>query len=98
MSALQQLAARGIHIRVVSMPNAGLFLKQSADYQQEILPAHLPRVAIEAGSTDFWYRFVGLQGRVIGIDRFGESAPAAELFAAYGITADAIIEAVVEIS
>ena len=98
VSAQQQLSARGIHIRVVSMPNAGLFLKQSADYQQEILPAHLPRVAIEAGSTDFWYRFVGLQGRVIGIDRFGESAPAAELFAAYGITADAIIEAVVEIS
>ena len=50
VSAQQQLSARGIHIRVVSMPNAGLFLKQSADYQQEILPAHLPRVAIEAGA------------------------------------------------
>ena len=94
VEAQQQLAAAGVAVRVVSMPNPKRFLTQSAEYRQQVLLSGLPRVAIEAGSTDLWYRFVGDQGVVIGLDRFGESAPAGELFEQFGITTSAIVNAV----
>ena len=94
MAAQQALADEGIAVRVVSMPSTNVFDRQDAAYKAGVLPAGLPRVAVEAGSTDGWYKYVGLEGRVIGIDRFGESAPASELFKYFGITADAVVQAV----
>ncbi|MBP6802006.1 MAG: transketolase [Zoogloea sp.] len=94
MAAQQTLANEGIAVRVVSMPSTNVFDRQDAAYKASVLPAGLPRVAVEAGSTDGWYKYVGLEGRVIGIDRFGESAPASELFKYFGITADAVVQAV----
>ena len=94
MAAQQTLANEGIAVRVVSMPSTNVFDRQDAAYKASVLPADLPRVAVEAGSTDGWYKYVGLEGRVIGIDRFGESAPASELFKYFGITADAVVQAV----
>jgi transketolase len=73
-------------VRVVSMPSTSVFDRQSADYKAHVLPKGLPRVAIEAGVTDFWRKYVGLEGAVVGIDRFGESAPAPELFRHFGFT------------
>ena len=81
------LNARGAQIRVVSMPNAQIFLAQDAAYQARVLPSAVrKRVAIEAGGTDYWYRFVGLDGLVLGIDSFGASAPAGDLFKLFGLT------------
>ena len=94
MAAQQTLANEGIAVRVVSMPSTNVFDRQDAAYKASVLPAGLPRVAVEAGSTDGWYKYVGLEGRVIGIDRFGESAPASDLFKYFGITADAVVQAV----
>jgi transketolase len=76
------------------MPSTDVFDRQDAAYRSKVLPAGLPRVAVEAGVTDFWRKYVGLEGAVIGIDRFGESAPGGELFAYFGITADAVVAAV----
>ncbi len=94
MAAQQALANEGIAVRVVSMPSTNVFDRQDAAYKASVLPAGLPRIAVEAGSTDGWYKYVGLEGRVIGLDRFGESAPASELFKYFGITADAVVQAV----
>ncbi|WP_288023206.1 transketolase [Thauera sp.] len=94
IAAQQALAEQGVAVRVVSMPSTNVFDRQDAAYKASVLPAGLPRVAVEAGSTDGWYKYVGLEGRVIGIDRFGESAPAGELFKYFGITADAVVQAV----
>ena len=94
MAAQQALANEGIAVRVVSMPSTNVFDRQDAAYKASVLPAGLPRVAVEAGTTDGWYKYVGLEGRVIGLDRFGESAPASELFKYFGITADAVVQAV----
>jgi transketolase len=95
MEAQQQLVEKGIPTRVVSMPCAERFLEQDEAYQQQVLPPQLlARVATEAGSTNYWYRFVGLQGRVVGIDRFGVSAPANEAYEYLGLTAKAVAEAV----
>lgn len=97
MSAQDQLAAQGIQTRVVSIPNMGVFAAQDAAYRNDVLPVEMAaRVAVEAGSTDGWYRWVGPQGRVIGIDRFGESAPAKEVYKHLGVTAEAVVEAVKE--
>jgi len=82
------LAAEGIQLRVVSMPSLETFDAQSADYREYVLPRGVPRVAIEAGVTAPWHRLVGESGRVIGIDRFGESAPAGKLFELFGFTAE----------
>ena len=79
---------------VVSMPSTFVFDKQDADYRNDVLPRNLPRVAIEAGVTDYWRKYVGLEGVVIGIDTFGESAPAGVLYKHFGITADAVVKAV----
>ena len=91
VSAATALNARGRSVRVVSMPCADVFLAQPAEYREAVLPAAVRRrVAIEAGGIDFWYRFVGLDGDVIGITSFGASAPAPALFEAYGLTAQAV--------
>ena len=94
MDAQQALAGEGVHVRVVSMPSTFVFDKQDAAYKADVLPKGTPRVAIEAGVTDYWRKYVGLEGAVIGIDTFGESAPAGVLYKHFGITADALVAAV----
>jgi len=94
MDAQRTLADKGIAVRVVSMPSTDVFDRQDAAYRDVVLPAGLPRVAVEAGVTDFWRKYVGLEGAVVGIDRFGESAPGGELYLHFGITADAVVAAV----
>jgi len=81
-------------VRVVSMPCTSLFDRQDAAYRESVLPRGLPRVAVEAGVTDFWRKYVGLEGAVVGIDTFGESAPAGDLFRHFGITGDNVANAV----
>jgi transketolase len=94
LAAQQALAAEGIAVRVVSMPCTQLFDSQDAAYRDAVLPRGMPRVAVEAGVTDYWRKYVGLEGKVIGIDRYGESAPAGELYKFFGITGDAVAAAV----
>ena len=88
------LAAEGIALRVVSMPSTSVFDRQSEDYRKSVLPPGLPRVAVEAGVTDYWRKYVGLEGAVVGIDRFGESAPAGDLFKFFGFTPENVAKAV----
>jgi len=90
LAAAELLASEGIVARVVSMPCMDAFERQDLAYRQQTIPRHLPRIAVEAGSTGLWWKFVGEDGDVIGIDRFGESAPAVELFKLFGLTADAV--------
>ncbi|MBL8494514.1 MAG: transketolase [Rhodocyclaceae bacterium] len=92
--AQQALAQGGIHVRVVSMPSTNVFDRQDAAYRESVLPRGVPRVAVEAGVSDGWYKYVGLDGAVVGLDRFGESAPAGELFKAFGFTAANVAETV----
>jgi len=87
MQAMAQLAAEGLRARVVSMPATTVFDRQPRDWQDKVLPPGVPRVAIEAGHPDGWRKYVGLEGAVIGLARFGESAPAPALFEYFGITA-----------
>ena len=94
MDAQRALAEKGVAVRVVSMPSTDVFDRQDAAYRDSVLPGGLPRVAVEAGVTDFWRKYVGLEGAVVGIDSFGESAPGGELYAFFGITADAVVAAV----
>ena len=94
LAAQQQLAAEGIAVRVVSMPSTNVFDRQEAGYRSSVLPKGVPRVAVEAGVTDFWRKYVGLEGAVVGIDSFGESAPAGDLYRHFGITAEAVAAAV----
>ena len=97
VKAAEQLAREGIGARVVSMPSTDVFDRQDALYKASVLPRDLPRVAVEAGVTDFWYKYVGLEGAVVGIDSFGESAPASVLFKHFGITIEAVVEAAKEV-
>mgnify|MGYP002639704300 CR=1 FL=1 len=93
MGAAEKLS--GKKVRVVSMPSTNIFDAQDAAYRESVLPAAVSaRVAVEAAVTDSWYKYVGLNGAVIGIDRFGESAPAGELFEYFGFTVDKVVEAV----
>ncbi|HUD43585.1 MAG TPA: transketolase [Dokdonella sp.] len=91
------LAAEGIAVRVVSMPCTALFDRQPRAYRDTVLPPGLPRVAVEAGVGDYWRKYVGLDGAVVGLDRFGASAPASELYRAFGLTVDAVQQAVLEV-
>ena len=91
MDAQKQLAADGIRVRVVSMPCTAVFDRQDASYKSALLPAGVPKVAIEAGVTDGWWKYVGHTGCVIGIDTFGESAPGPVLFKFFGITAEHVV-------
>ena len=90
LEAAKLLAADGIAVRVVSFPSWKLFEEQSAEYKASVLPAGVPRLAVEAGSTQGWWRYVGLDGDVIGIDRFGASAPGPKVMAELGFGADNI--------
>ena len=77
------------------MPSAEVFCAQGAEYIEQVLPAAVTaRVAVEALHKDYWYKFVGLNGAIVGMDTFGESAPAGELFKEFGITTDAVVDAV----
>jgi transketolase len=94
VAAQKLLADEGIPVRVVSMPSTSVFDRQPEDYRDAVLLRNIPRIAVEAGVTDFWRKYVGLDGAVVGIDRFGESAPAGELFKHFGFTAQHVAEAV----
>jgi transketolase len=94
IDAQKALAEQGIGARVVSMPCTSVFDRQDAAYRETVLPRGVRRVAIEAGVSDFWRKYVGLEGGVIGIDRFGESAPAGELFKYFGFTPGHVVETV----
>jgi transketolase len=92
-AAQEQLAAEGVAIRVVSMPAPSVFDRQDDAYRTAVLPPHLPCAVVEAGVPDGWYKYTGRGGIVIGIDRFGESAPAEAVYAELGITASAVVAA-----
>ncbi|OGI43644.1 MAG: transketolase [Candidatus Muproteobacteria bacterium RBG_16_64_11] len=98
MEAQKLLAAKGKNVRVVSMPSTDAFDVQDAAYREAVLPkAVTKRVAVEAGVTDGWYKYTGLNGKVVGLDRFGESAPAGQLFKHFGFTAENVAKAVEEL-
>ncbi|WP_041793681.1 transketolase [Pararhodospirillum photometricum] len=92
LAAQALLDAEGIKVRVVSVPNLGLFLAQPAAERDAVLPRGLPRLAVEAGHTDPWWKVVGLEGDVVGMTTFGESAPAPVLFKHFGFTAEAVAQ------
>ncbi|MDR5746677.1 transketolase [Caballeronia sp. LZ029] len=92
LAAVEPLKEEGILARVVSMPSTTVFDRQCKVWRERVMPEGVPRVAIEAGVTAFWRQYVGLKGGVIGIDRFGESAPASELFAHFGVTTAALVD------
>ena len=94
MAAQKALAENGIEVRVVSMPCTNIFDRQDQAYRDSVLPKGIRRVAVEAGVTDYWRKYVGLEGDVIGIDRFGESAPAEKLFEYFGFTVENVVNAV----
>jgi transketolase len=94
MQAARALADKGIAVRVVSMPSTDVFDRQDVAYRASVLPRALPRVAVEAGVTAFWHKYVGLDGIVVGIDTFGESAPAGMLFKHFGFTIEKVVAAV----
>ena len=93
MQAQATLAAEGIATRVVSMPCTNVFDRQTEAYQESVLPLALPTIAIEAAHPDFWRKYVGRTGVVVGMPTFGESAPAKDLYAHFGITAQRVVEA-----
>ncbi|MHA7815887.1 MAG: transketolase [Pseudohaliea sp.] len=98
VGAAERLAEQGRAVRVVSLPCAEVFEQQDAAYRESVLPSDLlARVAVEAGHRDWWYKYVGLDGRIVAMDSFGESAPAAALFEEYGFTVDNVVAAVDEV-
>ena len=94
VEAQKALAEKGVAVRVVSMPSNFLFDQQDKAYRDAVLPRGVPRVAVEAGVSGYWRKYVGLEGAVVGIDRFGECGPAAQVFDYLGITAAKVAEAV----
>jgi transketolase len=94
MQAQESLQAMGRNVRVVSMPCTALFDEQDAAWREHVLPKGIKRIAIEAGHPDFWRKYVGLEGEVIGINRFGESAPAPAVYELLGITVDRLVASV----
>jgi len=98
VEAAERLKTAGRGVRVVSMPCTELFDAQEAGYRETVLPSDvLARVAVEAGHRDFWQKYVGLDGRVVGMDSFGESAPAGALFQHFGLTADNVVAAIEDV-
>ena len=91
VEAAKALEAKGTPIRVVSMPSADAFDTQDASYRQSVLAEGGKRIAIEAGIADYWYKYVGLDGDIIGMSTFGESAPAADVFGHFGFTVDNVV-------
>jgi transketolase len=95
LDAAKKLEEQGKKVRVVSMPSTDVFEAQDAAYKESVLPSSVTkRVAVEAGVTDGWYKYVGLAGKVVGINRFGESAPAGPLFKEFGFTVDNVVKTV----
>jgi transketolase len=94
MGAKQKLAEEGVAVRVVSMPCTSVFDRQPPMYRDIVLIPTLPRVAVEAGVSDYWRKYVGLEGAVVGIDRYGESAPGPKLFEYFGFTVENVVKAV----
>jgi transketolase len=93
LKAADELKAKGKKIRVVSMPSTNIFDAQDAEYRESVLPAAVTkRVAVEAGVTSGWWRYVGSNGKVVGIDHFGESAPAGQLFKEFGFTVENVVK------
>ncbi len=93
VASADKLSADGIKVRVVSMPSTDLFDKQDAAYQESVLPkAVSARIAIEAGIADYWYKYVGLNGSIVGMTTFGESAPAEQLFKEFGFTVEHVVD------
>jgi len=91
LKARETLAQTGVGVRVVSMPSTSVFDRQPPAWRNEVLPTGVPRVAIEAGVSDLWRKYVGLEGAVVGLDTFGESAPAGALFKHFGFTVDNVV-------
>ena len=92
MDAADKLAAKGTKVRVVSMPSTDVFEAQDVEYKLQVLPLEVSaRVVIEAAHADYWYKYVGLDGRVVGMQSFGESAPAGDLFKEFGFTVDNVV-------
>jgi transketolase len=98
LEAQATLEKEGFAIRVVSMPCTEVFDAQDPSYKAAVLPEGVPRVAVEAGVSDYWYKYVGLNGAVVGIDTYGESAPASVLFQHFGLTAQTVVDSVKKIS
>ncbi|WP_327196611.1 transketolase-like TK C-terminal-containing protein, partial [Vibrio nigripulchritudo] len=93
VEAAAKLTEAGKKVRVVSMPSTDAFDKQDAAYRESVLPSDVTaRIAVEAGIADFWYKYVGFDGRIIGMTTFGESAPAGELFKMFGFTVENVVE------
>ena len=92
MDAARQLSADGVNVRLVSMPSSDVFELQSDAYKQSVLPQHVrARIAVEAGVSDYWRKYVGLDGDVVGIDQFGASAPGDVLMEYFGFTVENIV-------
>ena len=94
IGAKKELEGQDIAVRVVSMPCTSVFDRQDAAYKNAVLPKGVKRVAVEAGVTDYWRKYVGMDGAVVGLDRFGESAPAGDLFKFFGFTVEGVVKAV----
>ena len=98
VKAAESLTAKGKKIRVVSMPSTNVFDAQDASYRESVLPSAVTkRVVVEAGVTDSWWKYAGTAGKVVGLDRFGESAPAGKLFKEFGFTPEnvaAVVESI----
>ncbi|MDN2668691.1 transketolase [Vibrio sp. 14N.309.X.WAT.E.F5] len=98
VSAAAELTAEGKKVRVVSMPATDAFDKQDAEYRESVLPSDVTaRIAVEAGIADFWYKYVGFGGKIIGMTTFGESAPAGELFKMFGFTTENVVNTAKEL-
>ncbi|MCG9650368.1 transketolase, partial [Vibrio brasiliensis] len=98
VEAAAQLTAEGKQVRVVSMPSTDAFDKQDAAYREAVLPSDVTaRIAIEASIADFWYKYVGFGGKIIGMTTFGESAPAGELFKMFGFTTENVVNTAKEL-
>jgi transketolase len=95
--AQKMLAKENIAVRVVSMPSTSVFDRQDAAYRESVLPRGVPRIAVEAGVSDYWRKYVGLGGAVVGIDRYGESAPAPDVFKFFGFTAENVVKTVKQV-
>jgi transketolase len=92
VKAAEALEAKGKKIRVVSMPSTNVFEAQDQAYKDSVLPASVTkRVVVEAGVSDSWWKYAGSNGKVVGLDRFGESAPAGQLFKEFGFTVDNVV-------
>ena len=101
IGARSELAEHGIDVRVVSMPCTSVYDRQDAEWRRSVLPAGVPRVAVEAGATDGWRKYVGAiddpYSAVVGLDTFGESAPAAVLFKHFGFTVEGVVAAITRV-